>query len=194
MNFKNQNNDRYVEYLEDIKIAQKEIKDIKLYPSEPIICDMYVIPSHNFQAYYAMIYKHNGRLEMVYAKPQIYSFQCLNPIKMYTFLTTKEAEKKSGFDGRIVIGIKRLPDEFISLLNCIIMNLPDDHVLGENLIMIDGTFQAIRVFENGNVIKEIVYQADDVIPFIGNKEILTKKLDDLYLLVRNIIDDELNPD
>ncbi len=52
MDIKQWDNERYQEYLTDIEIARKEIADMKLYPKEKIICDLYAIPSHNFQAYY----------------------------------------------------------------------------------------------------------------------------------------------
>ena len=48
--------ERYEEYIEDVKIACSEMKSRKLYPSETVLCDLYALPSHNFQTYYAIIY------------------------------------------------------------------------------------------------------------------------------------------
>lgn len=33
----------YEEYMEDVRIARMEIENMKLYPSEALICDMYAI-------------------------------------------------------------------------------------------------------------------------------------------------------
>ncbi len=83
----------YEEYMEDVRIARMEIENMKLYPSEALICDMYALPSHNFQTYYAMLYEHHGRWEMVYAKPQIYRYQYAEPVKMYSFSTSRKVQE-----------------------------------------------------------------------------------------------------
>ena len=45
----------YSAYLQDVEIAKKEIKDMKLYPKKRILGELYALPSHNFQTYYAAI-------------------------------------------------------------------------------------------------------------------------------------------
>lgn len=185
------NKKRYTEYMEDIRIARDEIKNMKLYPSEPVVCDIYALPSHNFQAYYAMLYERNGRLEMVYAKPQIYSCLYTEPVRMYSFATSRESGKHPGFDGRIVMGIRHLTDGFSELIRSIMQNLPDRYILDENWIVIaDGVFQALRVFDGDAVIKEAVYYEADRIPVENQKEWLINQLEHLYLLVGEIIGDD----
>ncbi len=176
----------YEEYMEDVRIARMEIENMKLYPSEALICDMYALPSHNFQTYYAMLYEHHGRWEMVYAKPQIYRYQYAEPVKMYSFSTSRKVQEHFG-DGRIIIGIRHLPDEFVKMVKNIIENLPDNHVLGEGVIMIDGALQAIRVFDGDTVVKEVVYYLADMVPLKDQKEWMTKQLEELYLLVGKMI-------
>ena len=61
----------YKEYLEDIDIAISAMKESLLYPAEDILFDLYAIPSHNHQAYYAVVVEKNGAYEMVYAKTEI---------------------------------------------------------------------------------------------------------------------------
>lgn len=181
----------YEEYMEDVRIARMEIENMKLYPSEALICDMYALPSHNFQTYYAMLYEHHGKWEMVYAKPQIYRYQYdryqyAEPVKMYSFSTSRKVQEHFG-DGRIIIGIRHLPDEFVKMVKNIIENLPDNHVLGEGVIVIDGALQAIRVFDGDAMVKEVVYYLADMIPLKDQKEWMTKQLEELYLLVGKMI-------
>jgi len=50
--------EKYREYLDDVKIAVSELTNMKLYPVEGnIVCDLYAIPSHIFQSYYAIVYE-----------------------------------------------------------------------------------------------------------------------------------------
>lgn len=179
----------YEEYMEDVRIARTEIKNMKLYPSEALLCDMYALPSHNFQTYYAMIYDHHGRWEMIYAKPQIYKCQYTEPVKMYSFSTNRKVQKHAGYDGRTIIGIRHLPEEFVKTIKSILKNLPDNHVLEENgIVTVDGVLQAVRVFDGDAVTKEIVYFQADQIPFKDQKEWMTKQLENLYMLVGKIIE------
>ena len=184
--------ERYEEYIEDVKIARSEMKSRKLYPLETILCDLYALPSHNFQTYYAIIYECSGGLKMVYAKPQIYANMYAEPVKMYRFSTSREVQKHPGFDGRIIVGMKRLSDAFSEQKRNIIENLPDRHILGEKLIVIDGAFQAVRVFGGDAVIKEAAYYKADMIPFRNETEWSAGYLENLYLRVGELIGDHLN--
>lgn len=191
MSLENYHEKLYLDYLADIKIARAEIKNMKLYPTEAVICDIYALPSHNFQAYYAMFYERNGRMQILYAKPQIYHRQYAEPVKMYTFSTNRKVKNRSvydGRDGRIIIGMKYLSDKSAEMIKNIIRNLPETWILEENMVVIlDGVFQAIRVFDGDAVIKEAVYHTADRIPFKDQQELMTKQLDSLYLLIGEII-------
>ena len=46
--------EKYKACIDDIEVAKTEIKNMKLYP-EDVVADFYCIPSHNHQAYYAML-------------------------------------------------------------------------------------------------------------------------------------------
>ena len=51
----------YKKYKEDVDIAVNELTKMKLHPFDGrIICDLYAIPSHNQQTYYAIVYENNG--------------------------------------------------------------------------------------------------------------------------------------
>ena len=80
-----------------------------------------------------------------------------------------------------------MPDEFVKMVKNIIENLPDNHVLGEGVIVIDGALQAIRVFDGDTMVKEVVYYLADMIPLKDQKEWMTKQLEELYLLVGKMI-------
>lgn len=190
MGFKQWDKERYNEYLKDVDIARKELVDMKLFPEHNILCDLYAIPSHNFQAYYAVVYENKGRLHMVYAKPEIYVEHSVVPIKMYPFEYVKAAEMHSVAESRIIIGIKTLSTKFSTLIRDIVCNIPSEHILGENLVCIDGVFQAVRVFEESKVVKQIVYRMADKIAFPKGKEYLREVLEELYLDVGKIIGHE----
>ncbi len=191
MSLENYHEKLYLDYIADIKIARAEIKNMKLYPTEAVICDIYALPSHNFQAYYAMFYERNGRMQILYAKPQIYHRQYAEPVKMYTFSTNRKVKNRSvydGRDGRIIIGMKYLSDKSAEMIKNIIRNLPETWILEENMVVIlDGVFQAIRVFDGDAVIKEVVYQTADRIPFKDQQELMAQQLENLYLLIGEII-------
>lgn len=185
---KDWNEREYIDYLNDIEIARKEMQDMKLYPTEKIICDLYALPSHNHQAYYAIIYEHAGKYEMVYAKSQIYTPKYSEPIKMYRFADCKEADKHSGTEGRIIIGIAHLPEMFMDRLMEIMDSIPSKYILDEYGIMLDGVVQAIRVYHGDDVVKEVFYREAEQIPLSGGRKDLTEQLDNLYLRVEEMID------
>ena len=185
--------ERYAEYLEDIEIARKEMEKVKLYPAEEIVCDLYAIPSHNKQAFYAVVYPDNMGCKMVYAKTQIYTPQNPSelgePIRMYDFRTCRKAMEESlhnsKWQGHVVIGLKQLSDDFVKQIDNLCKNLPEKYILEDDGIMIDGVFQAIRFWEQGQVVKEVVYEMAVQIP-VESKE-LVNELENMYLTVGEII-------
>ncbi len=183
MNFDDWKEKQYHAYLDDIEIARKEIADVKLFPTGNLICDLYDLPSHNFQAYYAMIYEHAGHLEMVYARTELYGACYEEPIRMYSFRTTK-----INF-GLIITGIKHISAETAALLTDIAENLPDgQHILKEERVVIcDGVFQAVRVFDGNCVIKEVVYENAEWVPLKDRKEYLKEELSSLYIKIGDLI-------
>ena len=183
----NWNEERYIEYLEDVEIARCAITDALLFPSERIFCDLYSIPSHNHQAYYAVIYNANGKYEMTYARTEIYTRHFYEPIKIYPFSDAKAAEKHAASDGRIIIGKKSMNADLMRVLDDIFISVPEGLHLGRHLITIDGVFQAMRLFEKNNVIKEIIYRDAKEIPLSPEKTYLIDIMNDLYLTIENII-------
>ena len=175
---------RYFEYLEDIDIARKAIKEEFLYPDDKeILFDIYAIPSHNHQAYYAVLYKTKNGYEMVYARTEIYTLLFSEPIRMYPFTDAIAAKKHPASDGRIIIGTKKVNEDLISLLNEITTKIPEKKMIHNHLIVIDGVFQAIRSFNHSSVEKTIVYRDADKILLSHDKASLINAMNDLYLTI-----------
>ena len=183
--------ERYAEYGEEVEIAHGELESVKLYPTQEVICDLYAIPSDNHQAFYAMVYQEESGYQMVYAKPHIYYPKEHEWTRMYGFRECKEVIREqmqhgSILQGRIVVGIKALPNEFMELLYDLRENVPAKSILeGNRIVLHDGVFQAIRFLEQGQAVKEAVYEVAEQVP-VGKKE-LVKELENLYLTVERII-------
>ncbi len=181
--------EEYGEYLEDVKIAVSELTNMKLYPVEGnIVCDLYAITSHNFQSYYAIVYENDDRYEMLYAKPQIYDPVVQEYIKMYGFKDAKEAENHPAKDGKIIMGIKQLSEEYVNELKDIADNLPFEKKSEEDYLTLDGYFQVIRIYKNNVVSDVLVFNDVEDLVFPDKKDYLSKILDELYIEVGKIIE------
>ena len=181
--------EEYQEYLEDVRIAVSKLTNMKLYPVEGnIVCDLYAIPSHNCQSYYAVVYEKDGRYEMLYAKPQFYDPVVQEYIKMYRFKDAKEVENHPVKDGKIIMGIKRLPEEFAREIKDIVGNFPSVKKTEGDFVMIDGYFQAIRIYKNNAVNDELVFNDVEDLTFPDKKDYLSKVLDELYIEIGKIIE------
>ena len=180
----------YSAYLQDVEIAKKEIKDMKIYPKKGILGELYALPSHNFQTYYAVIYEDEGKMKMVYAKSQIQVWHFSEPINMYTFKEAKEASHHPAYVGKIIVGMKRLNDDFGRLITDIFNSIPKSHFLNERGLRIDGVLQAIKVFEDGKEIKSVIYSdADaDEMELSNDKRYLHDEIKNLYMTVDAFID------
>ena len=172
-------------YYRDIEIAQTAIRDSLLYPNGEILYDLYAIPSHNHQAFYAIIYRKDSHFEIVYAKTEIHSTKFEEPVRMYTFHTAKKASTKSHSDGRIIVGLAKPDDEFIKMLMDTVSSVREI-CKNDKGIVLDGVLQAIRVFENGEIDKEIIYHDKDDI-LLSDDPTSKDFLDNMYLYVERMI-------
>ena len=181
--------EEYQEYLEDVDIAISELTSMKLYPVEgKIICDLYAIPSHNFQSYYAIIFERENKYSMLYAKPQFYEPEVQEFIKMYRFRDAKDAENHPAKDGKIILGLKQLPDDFVNVIRDIVDHFPTVKNVDAGGITIDGYFQAIRRYNNNTVVDELVFDNVDSLVVPNGKEYLSEILDELYIRIGEIIE------
>jgi len=178
----------YRAYKEDVDIAIEELTKMKLYPVDGItVCDLYAIPSHNCQSYYAIICERGSRFDIIYAKPQFYEPTVQEYIKMYRFKDAKEVENHPVKDGKIIMGIKHLPDEFVSIIKDIVSNLPTLRHKDEGFVL-DGYFQAIGIYKNNDVCGEVVFKCVDELVFPEGKEYLSGVLDELYIRIDELIE------
>ncbi len=167
------NNRCYMEYLHDIDLANNAMSECMLsVPEKGLICDIYAIPSHNYQTYYAKIYRDDAGYKILYAKPIIHDCVYGKDIFMYPFRDSVQA--KNG-EGKIVCGIKTLDADFVNSLITKFECLPDKYICGSDQIVLDGVFQAIRVYENDKLIKEVVYRNPEHIPFGGCVDLMELK-------------------
>ena len=187
MDLKQFHEEDYKEYLEDIDIAISAMKESLLYPAEDILFDLYAIPSHNHQAYYAVVVEKDGTYEMVYAKTEISYIVLEETVRMYTFSSAKKADTSSSEVGKIIIGIAKLKPNFVELLKDIGETVPGGRYFYKNLFVLDGVFQVVRVFNAGKPVKEIVYESKEGFILPADKEYLRDELGELYLTVEGII-------
>ena len=182
--------EQYANYLNDIELANEALSEVLLNVSEKeIICDIYALPSHNHQTFYAKLYKTDKGYVILYAKPILHSVLDEEDIFMYRFRNSVEAGEANILRGRIVCGIKYLDKAFVEDLLAKLECLPEKHILDSGMFILDGVFQAIRVFEDGITKKEVVYEDAEDIPF-EEKANLTELISfysELYLRIEQII-------
>ena len=131
--------------IRDMEVAKSELVKMKLYPRNAI-AEFYCIPSHNQQAYYALLSRKEDFFEFTYIKPHIYSYRFKGPVRMYPFVECKEAERHPAKQGQFIMGIKRLaPGYAEDLLNR--LDFIPERYISEKIFRLDGVLQWIRLFE-----------------------------------------------
>ena len=90
-------------------------------------------------------------------------------------------------DARIIMGIRDVPADIEAMLMDIMESIPYEHILSENAIIIDGVFQAIRVYQEMDVVKSIVYRMTGNIALSQEKAYLREVLEDLYIKIESIL-------
>ena len=181
--------EEYQGYIEDVRIAVSELTEMKLYPVEgDIVCDLYAIPSHNYQSYYAIVYEKAGRYEMLYAKPQFYDPVAQDYIRMYRFKDAKAVEDHPVKDGKIIMGIKQLSDEFGNEIKAIVSCFPTVKKAKEDSFTLDGYFQVIRIYKSNTVYRELFFRDVEDLVFPDKKDEISELLDGLYIQVGKIIE------
>ena len=182
--------EQYADYLYDIKLANEALSELLLNVSEnEIICDLYALPSHNHQTFYAKIYKSDKGYVVLYAKPILHYVMDREDIFMYRFRDSVKLGESHGLRGRIVCGIKYLDEAFVNDFLLKLECLPKKHILSSDKFVLDGVLQAIRVFESGILKKELVYEDAEEIPFGQNDNLTELKsfCSELYLKIEQII-------
>ena len=178
---------QYRTYKEDVNIAIRELSEMKLYPVDgKILCDLYAIPSFNGVSYFSILFEKDGRYDMVYARPQFYDLVLHKHVRTYPFKDAKKYESHPAKDGKIIMGIKHLPDDFVTEIKNILSDLPTVIHKDDGLVM-DGYFQAIRSYKDNAVCDELIFGSEDELVFPSGGEFLTEVLDELYVNVSKLI-------
>lgn len=178
------------EYLRDIMIANRELAENNFSPDpESIICDIYVLPSHNHQTYYGKIMTERGFYKIVYAKAIQNSIWFSEPIYMYRFEEAKRFENHPMKKGRIVCRAKMMDKALINRLLFTSEKLADKQPIEAIRPFLDGVFTAVRIYENGSIRRRILYSDPDKLEFRDstNKSDAVEFLAGLYLSVEKII-------
>ena len=172
--------------LGDIAIAQEALAQSKLpgTVSDPLLCDVYCIPSHNHQAFYLQIYG-GEEYTLLYAKTLITDFYG-NRIVMYPFRDAQKADRHAARRGDIYCGMKklRLDDPTITtLMACLPKEDIDEHPKGW---IIDGVTTVIRDFRQGPP-RILSYHTTEWLENVPYGEAEKQFLNDLFLHIEDII-------
>ena len=124
---------------------------------------------------------------MVYAKPQFYEPITQEYIKMYRFKDAKDVENHPLKDGKIIMGIKHLPDEFVCEVNDIVSNMPTVRHEDEGFTL-DGYYQVIRTYEGDAACDELIFENADELVLPEEKKYLIGVLDELCIQIGKLIE------
>ncbi len=181
MRFSETETDWLSEYLQDIEVANNELIEKNFFADpKSVICDIYVLPSHNHQTFYGKLTAERGFYKIIFAKAIQNSIWFSEPIYMYRFEEAKRFENHPMKKGRIICRAKLMDKALINRLLFMVEKV---------LPTLDGVFTAVRMYENGIVSRKIMYTDPEKLSFrdnAGNQEALDF-LGNLYLYIEKII-------
>lgn len=181
--------DWYAEYRRDILIAQAELA--LSFPIDPLnlIGDIYCLPAHNHQTFLCRVICESGFMKLVYAKAVQNSIWFSEPIYMYRFEEAKSFADHPIRRGRIVCGKKLIRktavDHFLAMLDAVADKQPKELVTPA----LDSELTAIRLYENGEVLRELAFTDAERLIFRDGADAstYTKYLRGLHLFIERII-------
>lgn len=178
----------YAGYIRDIQIAQTEIALNFAPDTEDTVCDIYSLPSHNHQTFFCKIVNENGFSKLIYAKAVQNSIWFSEPIYMYRFEEAKCFSDHPIRNGRIYCGKKivnkNTVERLLMTLNALLPDQPEDIVAPT----IDAELTAVRLYENGKVMREIIFTEAEKLEFRdGDKKAYRDYLRDLHFLIEKLI-------
>ena len=177
-------------YLQDIEIANNELIE-KNFHADPrsVICDIYVLPSHNHQTFYGKLISERGFYKIIYAKAIQNSIWFSEPIYMYRFDEAKRFENHPMKKGRIVCRAKLMDKSLINHLLLAAEQLCEKQPKDAVAVGLDGVFTAVRLYEGGVVSRKIMYTDAEKLAFKdedGSHEAV-EFLQNLYISFEKII-------
>lgn len=177
-------------YLRDIEIANNELIEKNFYVDpKSVVCDIYVLPSHNHQTFYGKLISERGFYKIIYAKAIQNSIWFSEPIYMYRFEEAKLFENHPMKKGRIVCRAKLMEKTVISRLLLAAEKLDNRQPADAVQPSIECTFTAIEFYENGIATRKVMYTDPEKLAFrssVDNAETLDF-LRNLYLVIEKVI-------
>lgn len=178
----------YAGYQRDAQIAQTEIALNFGSDLGETICDIYSLPSHNHQTFYCKVVSENGFTKLIYAKAIQNSIWFSEPIYMYRFEEAKCFSDHPIRNGRIFCGKKIIRqsavERLLNVLHELSNNQPEDLVIPT----IDSELTAIRLYEDGKIVREILYTNAEKLVFRNEDDKKHNEyLRDLHLSIEKII-------
>lgn len=179
----------YEGYKRDIQVAQTELALNFSYEPRDVICEIYSLPSHNHQTFFCKVINENGFTKAIYAKAVQNSIWFSDPIYMYRFEEARQFSDHPIRKGRIICGKKIVRktavERLLTMLDTLEIHQPDDTVNPEP----DSDFTAIRLYEDGKKVREVMYTDAQKLVFKREEEKahLAEYLRDLHLYIERII-------
>lgn len=178
------------DYLRDIKIANRELAE-KNFISDltSVICDIYVLPSHNHQTFYGKLAADRGFYKIIYAKAIQNSIWFSEPIYMYRFEEAKRFKDHPMKKGRIICRAKMMDKALINRLLFTSEKLADRQPPEAVVPAPDSVFTAVRIYEDGSVKRKILYTDSEKLEYREDVEKgdAPQFLANLYLAIEKII-------
>lgn len=178
------------DYMRDIVIANRELAENNFSPAPAtVVCEIYVLPSHNHQTFCAKIICRHGFYEIIYAKAIQNSIWFSEPIYMYRFEEAKYFEDHPMKKGRIVCGTKIMDKALINRLLFISDTLAAKQPTAAVCPTLDCVFTAVCVYDNGALKRKILYTDPEKLEFKDNahKADTVDFLANLYISIEKII-------
>lgn len=181
--------DWLAEYRRDLQIACEEIAANFPLDSKNLIADVYSLPAHNHQTFLCRLVCEGGFMKLLYAKAVQNSIWFSEPIFMYRFEEAKQFAEHPIRRGRIVCGKKLIRksavDHFLSLVSAVSEKQSVESVTP----FIDSELTAIRLYESGEVARELAFTDAERLVFREgtDTETFARHLNALHLFIERLI-------
>lgn len=177
-------------YLRDIEVAEAELTHKNFHTEYgSVLCDIYSLPAHNHQTFFARIVAERGFYKLIFAKPMQNSIWFHDPIYMYTFDEAKRFEEHPMRQGRIICRArlinKTLADSIILTICKLAESQPEETVVPSA----EAVFTAIRTYEGGCPRRGVFYTNAERLIFTDCADHFedVKMLSELYLTIEKLI-------
>lgn len=182
--------DWLTDYLRDVMVANRELAEKNFAPDPAsVICDIYVLPSHNHQTFYGKIIADHGFYKIIYAKAIQNSIWFSEPIYMYRFEEAKRFEDHPMKKGRIVCRATVMDKALINRLLFTAEKLADKQPVEAVNPDPESVFTAVCIYDKGSLKRKILFTEPNLLKFReeADKKEASEFLGNLYLSIEKII-------